>query len=63
MKGKMLKQILLVLMVINTFSGSLEDQLFTALDQKNAAKKVRELIKAGANIWFHFINPYHITLR
>lgn len=50
MKGKMFKQILLVLMVINTFSGSLEDQLFTALDQKNAAKKVRELIKAGANV-------------
>ena len=42
MKGKMFKQILLVLMVVNTFSGSLEDQLFTALDQKDAVKKVNE---------------------
>ena len=50
MKGKMFKQILLVLMVINTFSGSLEDQLFTALDQKDVVKKIRGLIKSGANV-------------
>ena len=50
MKGKMFKQILLVLMVVNNFSGSLEDHLFTALDQKDAVKKIRELIKSGANV-------------